>query len=525
VCNNNQATIPAAIGIATSGDTIRVASGVYTDGPYVLPAGVSLRGNGAGVSSGATKFTLPAGAQTYVTATGPATVADLRVDIATGNGATGLAITNGTVDNVVVAGSGATNVTGVKAAGSQVHDATVEVIGGTGNTAIESGGGNLLYSDSTWNGGAVGYRLVSGTDNISRVTVRLAQTAISVQGGLLNIDDSVIDLGTTGQTGLEARPSGGATSATVNANHLTVVGGGGGSRGIAADATGAGTLDAHVNLTNSIVRGPVTSLLQAAIPGNTATFGVGRTDYQTSVGALTDNGGNLNVDPAFVNAAGGDYHLRATSPVVDKAAGSPAALDRDSKGRSFDGDKDGTAVPDMGAYELRDVTAPKTTFSAGPPARTNDNTPVFQFKANDDGAKYECAVDAGAYVACASPVTTTPLQDGAHVFSVRATDEAFNVEAPPATRSFTVDTVKPNTTITKKPGKRFFKQRVKFKFTGSEPGVTFQCRLDKGPWQKCTSPHRFNVKRGWHTFQVRATDGAGNVDTSAAKFRFQRIRR
>ena len=92
-------------------------------------------------------------------------------------------------------------------------------------------------------------------------------------------------------------------------------------------------------------------------------------------------------------------------------------------------------------------------------------------------------------------------------------------------RNFTVDTKSPNVSITKRPPKRFFKQRVKFKFSGSEPGVTFQCRVDNKVWQKCTSPYRFTVKRGWHTFQVRATDGAGNVDNSPAKYRFQRVKR
>jgi hypothetical protein len=526
-CNNNQTTIPGAIGIATSGDTIRVAAGnTYTDGPYVLPPGVNLRGNGAGVSASATQISQTDGTgDTYLTVSG-GTVADVRINIGTGTttGATGLAATNAVVDNVVVTGTGAANVTGLRATTSQVHDATVELVGSTGSTAIESGGGNLLYADSTWNGGAVGYRLTAGTDNISRVTVRLAQTAISVQGGTLNIDDSVIDLGPTGATGLEARPAGGATSATVNANHLTVVGGGGGSRGVTSDANGAGTLDAHMTLTNSIVRGPATSLVQSAGTGHAATFSATRTDYQTATGTVTDGGGNLiNIDPVFANAAAGDYHLLATSPVLDKAASSTASLDRDGSKRSYDGDGDGTATPDMGAFELRDVTAPKTTFSAGPTGPTKDNTPVFQFKANDNKAKFQCRVDAGAYVPCASPVTTTALPDGPHTFSVQATDEALNVENPPATRSFTVDTVKPNAKITKKPGKRFYKARVKFKFTANEPGVTFQCRLDNRPWQKCTSPYRFNVKRGWHTLQVRATDAAKNVDPTPATYRFKRI--
>ena len=528
VCNTNRTTIQLAIDDATSGDLIRVGPGAYKDGPYVLPAGVSLRGSGAGTGASATKLSLDAaGAQTYVTA-GGGTVADLRVDMTTGNGATGIAATNAVVDNVVIFGQGATNVNGLQAQGSQVHDATVNVIGGSGNTAIRSLGGNLLYSDSTWNGGAVGYRLVSGTDTVSRITVNLAQTAISVEGGTLNIDDAVIDLGSTGQTGVQAKPSGTEDSATVNANHLTVVGGSGASRGLAADANGAGTLTATVTLTNSIVRGPTTSLVRSAGAGHTANFTVSRSDFQstspsTPPDAPTDGGGNLNVDPTFVNPGGGDYHLRATSPVVDKAAGSGASLDRDGKGR-FDGDKNGTAEPDMGAYELRDVTAPNTVFTAGPSGPTNDNTPVFTFRSGPD-ASFECQIDGSAFQPCSSPVTTTALPDGAHTFTVRAHDEVFNYETNPPKRTFTVDTKAPDTTLTKKPQKRFFKQRVKFKFASHEAGAKFQCRLDNLPWRNCSSPYRYNVKVGKHRLLVRAVDAAGNIDTTPARHKFKRLKR
>ena len=101
----------------------------------------------------------------------------------------------------------------------------------------------------------------------------------------------------------------------------------------------------------------------------------------------------------------------------------------------------------------------------------------------------------------------------------------FNTEAVPATRNFTVDTVNPNTTITKRPPKRFFKSRVKAKFVSNEAGVTFQCKLDKRAWQQCSSPYRFTVKRGKHTLLVRATDAAGNRDATPARYKFKRLTR
>ena len=515
VCDTSRLTIQAAITDATSGDVIRVGTGPYTDGPYVLPAGVSLRGSGVGTGSSATKLSLlTPGAQTYVTVSGGGTVADLRVDMANGNGATGIAASGVVVDNVLVFGAGATNVTGLQAQGSQVHDATVNVTGGTGNTAVRSLGGNLLLSDSTWRGGAVGYLLVSGTDTVSRATVELADTAVLVQGGILNIDDSVLDLGTSGTRGLLGHPTGPAT--TVHADHLTVVGGAPAAAGVMADATD-GLID--MTLTNSIVRGPTESLTSVA--GGSLT--VSRSDYETSSAGVTDTGDNLNVDPAFVDLAAGDYHLRATSPVADKGVLTPASLDRDGNQR-FDADKDGTAQPDMGAYELVDVVAPKTVITGGPSRATNDNTPVFTFRSGPD-ATFECRLDASAYQPCTSPVTTTPLPDGAHTFTVRATDAVFNIEPSPPTRKFTVDTVQPTTKLTKKPRHRFFKPKVKFKFTSSEPGVHFQCQLDRKSWRGCRSPLRYWVKVGKHTLKVRAVDAAGNVDPTPAHYTFKRLKR
>ena len=95
----------------------------------------------------------------------------------------------------------------------------------------------------------------------------------------------------------------------------------------------------------------------------------------------------------------------------------------------------------------------------------------------------------------------------------------------PPTRTFTVDTVKPNTRFTKKAPKRFFKERVKFKFASSEAGARFQCKLDRQAWRSCGSTYKFGVKRGKHTLLVRAVDRAGNTDSSPARYKFKRLTR
>jgi hypothetical protein len=510
-------TIPDAISHAAAGDKIHVGPGTYSDGPYVLPAGVSIQGSGAGTGASATVLTLGAGAQTYLTADG-GNVSDLRVSMSSGNGATGIVAGNGTVvDNVVVFGPGSTGSTGLRAQAATFQDATVNVTGGSGNTAVSVAGGTNTFTDSTWNGGAVGLRLVTGSDTVSRVTVNRADTAVRVEAGSLAIDDTVLELG-AGGTGLLAETTG-AAAADVTAGFLTVVGGAAGSRGVVASTAGTGT--ATVTLTSSIVRGPTTSLERA---GGTASLTVTRSDYQTTQGGVTDGGNNLvGVDPAFVDAASGNYDLRAGSPMIDEAVASAASRDRAGRARSFDGDRDGIAIPDIGAYELHDVTPPSSVITGGPSGPTNDNTPVFTFRSGPD-VTFECVLDGTVFQHCTSPVTTTPLSDGTHTFMVRATDEVFNVETNPPRRAFTVDTKAPDTSFTKKPHKRFHKPRVKFKFASNEAGTRYRCKPDNLPWRSCHSPYRWSVKLGRHRLLVRAVDAAGNQDRSPARYVFKRLK-
>jgi hypothetical protein len=75
------------------------------------------------------------------------------------------------------------------------------------------------------------------------------------------------------------------------------------------------------------------------------------------------------------------------------------------------------------------------------------------------------------------------------------------------------DTQAPETTITKRPKDKTKKKTATFEFTSSEQGSSFLCTLDaKQEFKPCTSPLTVKVKTGKHTFQVQATDPAGNTD-------------
>ncbi|MCM8749281.1 hypothetical protein NET02_08995 [Thermomicrobiaceae bacterium CFH 74404] len=79
------------------------------------------------------------------------------------------------------------------------------------------------------------------------------------------------------------------------------------------------------------------------------------------------------------------------------------------------------------------------------------------------------------------------------------------------------DTTPPETTITSAPPATTDQTSATFEFTASEPNSTFQCKLDTGTSEACTSPRTYTgLTAGSHTFTVVATDPAGNIDPSPA---------
>ena len=167
-----------------------------------------------------------------------------------------------------------------------------------------------------------------------------------------------------------------------------------------------------------------------------------------------------------------------------------------------------------------DATAPNTTISSGPSGPTSDSTPTFGFSSSEQKSTFQCRFDSAAFAPCSGPNAThtpTALSEGVHTFSVRAVDQFGNVDATPATRSFSVDTLAPDTTITSGPSGTTTNRTATFAFSSSEAGGTFQCRLDGANFASCSSPRIYSsLSFASHTFQVRAIDGVGNVDPTPA---------
>lgn len=179
--------------------------------------------------------------------------------------------------------------------------------------------------------------------------------------------------------------------------------------------------------------------------------------------------------------------------------------------RALDGPGNADPTPATRSFTV-DLTAPTAAISSGPTGLTADSTPSFTFSSDPD-ATFQCAIDAGAFAACSSPFTPTSLSDGAHTFSVRATDEAGNAQASATTRSFTVDATAPSVAITEGPagGSTVSSGSQSFTFTSADSGATFECSLDGGDFAACTSPFATSaLSDGVHSVSVRAVDAAGN---------------
>ena len=132
---------------------------------------------------------------------------------------------------------------------------------------------------------------------------------------------------------------------------------------------------------------------------------------------------------------------------------------------------------------------------------------------------YGCSLDGSAYAPCSTPSNITGLSDGPHTLAVRATDGVGNVDPTPATYTWTVDTAAPDTTIVTAPPVLANSSSATFSFSSNEGGVSYGCSLDGSAYAPCSTPNTFGgLANGAHTLAVRATDGAGNLDATAASY-------
>jgi PKD repeat protein len=291
-----------------------------------------------------------------------------------------------------------------------------------------------VTADAGFDTGAVGG---AASLTLRRVLVR-GRFPIGMVSGTVNVEDAVIELGGTGiMYGLSVSPDrAGSATGTMNASHVTVIGPGVATPNAYGLRLGADTDPggATLNLRNSIVRGVQHTASRegnGAVPANLT---IAYSDYdpatiaQSGTGAATEGPGNVDLDPAFVNAGVANYHLTAASPLLD--AGDPAAggfaSDLDGLPRVTDANGDCLARRDMGAYEFQPAPRAPHASAAVSPASVAAGTPASFNSAGScdpdgDTLTYAWSFDDGS-TGSGQPVQHAFATIGTHTATVTVSD-------------------------------------------------------------------------------------------------------
>ena len=119
-----------------------------------------------------------------------------------------------------------------------------------------------------------------------------------------------------------------------------------------------------------------------------------------------------------------------------------------------------------------DKIAPETSLaSSGPSGTVASTSATFEFYSNESGT-FSCTLDGVTRWAAAHRRRYSGLGQGQHTFTVPARDVAGNDDPTPATRTWTVDTVAPETTLASSGPTRLDRREQRREFTfSSEPGA------------------------------------------------------
>ena len=213
-------------------------------------------------------------------------------------------------------------------------------------------------------------------------SLEIARTRISAplgvyihSGGNLHLTDSLIEGPAQGSNvGVFAQGSADIQAAI---SGTTIVEPAPSSAGVLARGLNGGNV--NVSVENSVVVAENSFVRQSNLNPTVVTVGHSAFDPSTALvqgpGSFDFAGTNVNVTPGFVDPAAGDYRLRPDSALIDKGAASAAGeLDLAGAARSLDGDGDGSALPDIGAFESPAV-APKDPPAGDPGAPDGDPKP------------------------------------------------------------------------------------------------------------------------------------------------------
>jgi hypothetical protein len=383
-------------------DTIRIGPVTLDDGPYLTSAAVDIVGAGVG----STVLTKPSGsgfAVLELTGEANETVSKLAIHPTAATGSTvpqGLIIYGGTAEEVEISAPGPLNALTIGAVlgnGATLRRSSVAVARTDDSIAVSMNGGATV-EQTTLSGSTGLFSGVSGapppqSTNVGRYLRIMARHPAAAEGSTLRLQSSLLKAPGPFSLALWAKGDEGQNeSAAIEATNVTVIGdGSAGGVGIRAEAVRnefPRHADAAVVLRNSVLLDFATPIVRSGesaslgFNAGVANVGVVNSLFDQTVapvasgpGAVASVGSVGPFDPRFVSD--GDFHLLADSPLID--AGDPAGLpaaDLDGGPRVLDGDGDGVAAPDIGAFEHPAPVAPSSPPAPGnPPVSAADTIP------------------------------------------------------------------------------------------------------------------------------------------------------
>jgi len=173
------------------------------------------------------------------------------------------------------------------------------------------------------------------------------------------------------------------------------------------------------------------------------------------------------------------------------------------------------------------IASQLNTYPTRIPVRAGDVIAVFNQTAVGCLAARPPGFSYSTHVGDVPPGMSAAFNPGAFSFQLDlsatlepdADNDGFGDESQdcaPSNPSLNVDCAGPETTITKRPKDKTKKKQATFEFSSGEPGSPFECSLNGGPFEPCTSPDTVKGKKGKNHFEVRAKDALGNTGSPAS---------
>lgn len=262
------------------------------------------------------------------------------------------------VDSAITADRGTPTGVRLFGNGSSIENTTIEGV----FDGVEIGGTDMFVTDTRIAADDSGIYSTNGNSTIRRVSVEVTRQnarAISNAGASMTIENSLL----VATDPVQSQPLSTSCDGTTSARFVTLV-------GLTSFASCSGSGQALLSVADSVLS-PGLQVRSLASSGGLAAYDLTRSRWD---GAFIATGGTVTAsamrteDPRL----GSDFRLLPSSPLIDALSPVAAPIgevfvggDRTGAARITDGDGDGTAAPDPGAFEL---PAGQATPVSPPPA-------------------------------------------------------------------------------------------------------------------------------------------------------------